>query len=83
MGYKAVPLRTIYQPNGNPYISVIEDDKIIRIQLHSYDEHFKQPMFLVLDKRVLPQFCEILQGISMSPTQETENATNGNTNPTL
>lgn len=80
---KALPLHTIYQPNGNPYISIIEEEKTIRVQLHSYDKDFKHPIHLSLDKRALPNLIEILQGISMSPTQETDHASYGNTNPTL
>lgn len=60
---QALPLKTIYQPNGNPYISVVDDEKTIRVQLHNYDEGFKQPLFLVLDKRALPELIQILQEI--------------------
>ena len=78
---QALPLKTIYQPNGKPYISVVDEEKQIRIQLHQYD--LTDRIYLALDKRAIPELIEILQGISMSPTQETDHATNGNTNPTL
>lgn len=56
---KALPLHTISAPNGSPYISIIEEETTIRIQLHSYDKI--HPTFLVLDKKAIPELIEILQ----------------------
>ena len=47
---KALPLHTVTDPNGDPYISIIEDGEIIRMQLH-YDDITARPIFLTIDKR--------------------------------
>jgi hypothetical protein len=53
------PLHTISDPNGNPYISVIDVDQTVRIQLHNYDDLGRY--HLVLDKKCLPQLIDILR----------------------
>lgn len=52
------PLKTILDYHGKPYISVVDEENIVRIQLHSYDNI--RPTFVVLDKRALPELIDIL-----------------------
>lgn len=56
---KAFPMRTILNPQGNPYVSFINEGETIRLQLHSYDNI--RPTFVVMDKRVIPQMIDILK----------------------
>jgi hypothetical protein len=58
---KALPMKTIYQPNGNPYLSIIDDDPMIKIQLHSYDKDYARPIFLNIDKRCLSELIQALE----------------------
>lgn len=60
---KALPLYTISTTNGKPYISVIDNDTLFRIQLHSYEENHGRPIFVELDKKCLPGLLEVLQKI--------------------
>jgi hypothetical protein len=60
--YKALPMKTILDPKGNPYISIIDDDKLVRIQLHSYDKI--HPSFVNLDKRCLSELIQALHEIA-------------------
>ena len=55
------PLYTITDDNERPYVSVIDEQLTIRIQLHHYDD--VHPTFLVLDKRALPELIHILSMI--------------------
>jgi hypothetical protein len=52
------PLYTITDPNGNPYISVIDADQTVRIQLHNYDDIGRY--HLVLDKGCILQLINAL-----------------------
>lgn len=60
------PLQTIEDPNGVPYISVIDEGQTIKIQLHTYEYDVTplRPIFLVLDKRALPRLIEILNDVT-------------------
>lgn len=60
---KAIPLHTIYAPNGDPYLSVAHDTDIVRIQLHSYDKSFNQPIYLNIDRRAIPELIKALEQI--------------------
>lgn len=57
---KALPLHTIYAPNGDPYVSVVHDVEIVRIQLHNYDGSFKAPIYLNIDRRAIPELIKAL-----------------------
>jgi hypothetical protein len=59
---KALPLHTLYDPNGEPYLSVIHDVDTIRIQLHTYDQYMR-PVFLTLDRRAIPELIKALEQI--------------------
>lgn len=60
---KAIPLHTIYAPNGDPYLSVAHDEKIVRVQLHSYDGTFKAPIYLNIDRRAIPELIKALEQV--------------------
>ena len=60
---KALPLHTITDPNGRPYISIIEEEKTIRLQLHNYDDIY--PLFLTIDKRAVPTLINTLGKVSI------------------
>lgn len=60
--YESRPMKTIYQPNGNPYLSIIDEEKTVRIQLHHYDIT-KRPIFLTLDKRCIPELIRALESM--------------------
>ena len=62
---KALPLHTVYDPNGDPYISIIEDGEIIRMQLHNYDDITSRPIFLTIDKRAVPPLINALGKVSI------------------
>lgn len=56
-------MKTIKAPNGTPYISVLTEDQIIKIQIHRYDKEVKGGFFLTLDKRCIPDLITILQEV--------------------
>lgn len=58
---RALNMRTILTEGGMPYISVIEDEDMVRIQLHAYDDVTKRGVFLHLDKKCLPQLIDIMK----------------------
>lgn len=58
---KALPMKTIYQPNGKPYLSLIDEEQTVRIQLHSYDEKLERPIFLTIDKRAVVELIQALE----------------------
>lgn len=60
---RALPLHTITDPNGDPYISIIEEKETIRLQLHNYDDI--RPIFLVIDKRAVPTLINTLGKVSI------------------
>lgn len=65
MEYEAQPLRTILDSHGNPYVSVIDMGKLVRVQLHKYgDVH---PIFVNIDKRALPELIDIFTDIINVP----------------
>jgi hypothetical protein len=57
--YQAHPLRTILDQHGNPYVSVIDMGKCIRVQIHKQGD--LHPIFVNMDKRALPELIEILK----------------------
>lgn len=69
---KALPLRTIKAPNGNPYLSIISDDRIVRIQIHRYDGTFEHPVYFTVDKRCLPELTTILKEIYEASSDRNE-----------
>lgn len=57
----ALPLHTIYEPSGKPYVSIIDEGETIKIQLHRYDSEFRNRIFLTLDKKALPDLIKALE----------------------
>ena len=55
--FQALPMTTINEPNGDPYISVIDCGETFGIQVHRYDNR----VVLHFDKRVIPEMIEHLQ----------------------
>jgi len=55
---RALPLYTINDPKGNPYISVVDDGDLVRIQLHRYDS--VHPIYLNIDRRAVPELITAL-----------------------
>lgn len=54
---------TIRKPNGDPYISIIPDGGIIKIQLHQYDSESGNKYFVCLDKQCIPELIDALNGV--------------------
>lgn len=54
---------TINDPNGKPYISIIEQESLLEIRLHAYDP---KEVNLVLDKRCIPELVELMKKYTVS-----------------
>ena len=59
----ALPMKSIYDPRGELYLSVIDAGETVRIQLHRYDLTFKHPLFLTIDKRSLTELIQALESM--------------------
>lgn len=57
--YREVPHTTIYKPNGDPYLTVINDGEIVKIRIHSYD--LTNRIYLTLDKKCIPDLINALE----------------------
>ena len=53
---------------GKPYLSVIDNEYTVKIQLHSYDDI--GPFYLTLDKRSLAELSNILKTFSRPKYQD-------------
>ena len=62
---KALPLHTVTDPKGNPYVSIIEDGDLVRIQFHKYDDIYDRGIFAVIDKRAVPPLINALGKVSI------------------
>ena len=62
---RALPLHTVYDPNGNPYISIIEDGDVIKMRLHNYDDISDRGIYLTIDKRAVPSLINALGKVSI------------------
>ena len=62
---RSLPLHTVYDPDGRPYISIIEEEETIRMQLHAYDEDFPRGIFMVIDKRAVHHLINALGKVSI------------------
>jgi hypothetical protein len=58
---QALPMTTIEAPDGSPYLSVIDADPLIRVQLHKYDKDYPRGIFLTFDKKALPDLIRALE----------------------
>jgi hypothetical protein len=68
MEFESHPLKTINDPSGNPYVSVIDTGDTVRIHLHNYDDLGRY--HLVLDKRSLAELSNILKELSYPKYQD-------------
>lgn len=62
---RAVPLHTITAPDGSPYISIIEEEQVIRMRLHNYDDISDRGIYLTIDKRAVPTLINTLGKVSI------------------
>ena len=65
MSDEVVPLYTIEDSEGKPYISVIDEGNQIKLQLHKYDLELFRPIYLTIDKRALPALVATLASIEL------------------
>jgi hypothetical protein len=59
---KSQPMSTIFYPDPNsdrPYLSIIDADETVRIQIHRYDSI--HPVWLVFDKKAIPDLINALE----------------------
>jgi hypothetical protein len=56
-------VHTINQPDGKPYISIIEEEATIRLQLHHYDDI--RPHYLIIDKRAVHHLINALGKVNI------------------
>lgn len=63
MEYKALPMKTILDSKGNPYISIIDEEHTFHIQLHRYDETMRSKILVHLDKRCLTELIQALEAM--------------------
>lgn len=61
----ALPMVTITDPEDRPYLSIIYDKTTTRIQLHSYDETFSRPVYLVIDNQAVPALLNALKKVKL------------------
>lgn len=59
--YREIPMTTIYGPTGKPYISVINDDPVIKLRLHKYDDIYDRGIYMTFDKKALPDLIRALE----------------------
>jgi hypothetical protein len=59
--YKALPMSTINDNKGNPYISIIDDEYTFHIQLHRYDQTMRSKILVHLDKKCIPDLIKALE----------------------
>lgn len=62
---KALPMTTITDPNDRPYVSVIYDEKLTRIQLHQYDKDFPRGIFFIIDNQAVPALINALGKVKL------------------
>lgn len=57
---RALPMYTINDPKGEPYISVVDDGDLVRIQIHRYDREFARGIYFNIDRRAVPELITAL-----------------------
>ena len=57
--YEALPMETIYDVDGKPYISVLNQDGIFSIQMHQYTSR----VLVTFDKAVIGPLVDALNRI--------------------
>lgn len=56
-------MATINQPNGEPYLTITDDENLVKIEMHAYTKQRAGKVFFVVDKRCLPELIEELSAI--------------------
>jgi len=59
--YESMPMTTIYGPNEKPYLSIIDGDPVMMIQMHNYDNTLGHPIYFTFDKRALSDLIKALE----------------------
>jgi hypothetical protein len=56
-------MKVINDVKGNPYLTVFDEDKMVMIQIHSYDDIGPGPHYLCIDKRCVPELIVALESV--------------------
>jgi hypothetical protein len=59
--YREIPMTTINGPTGKPYLSVINDDPLIKLRIHNYDDIYDRGIYFTFDKRALTDLIKALE----------------------
>ena len=59
--YQALPCTTVNKPDGSPYLSIIDADPMIKIQMHKYDKEYPRGLFFTFDKKALSDVIKALE----------------------
>jgi len=54
-------MKVINDVKGNPYLTVFDEDKMVMIQIHSYDDI--GPHYLCIDKRCVSELIVALESV--------------------
>ena len=61
-------MTTINQPNGEPYLTITDDENLVKIEMHAYTKQRAGKVFFVVDKRCLPELIEALSALKEKNT---------------
>ena len=61
--YRELPCHTIYSTDGKPYLSIIEDDNLIKMRMHNYDDLFDRGIYFTVDRKAIPELIKALEQI--------------------
>ena len=56
-------MATINQPSGEPYLTITDDENLVKIEIHAYSKQRAGKVFFVIDKRCLPELINSLEEI--------------------
>ena len=56
-------MATINQPNGEPYLTITDDENLVKIEMHSYTKQRAGKVFFVVDKRCFSELIEALSAL--------------------
>jgi len=57
----SIEVATIFEPNGQPYLTIIDDEKVVKIQMCQYIKNKVGNFYFVIDKRCLSQLIDALK----------------------
>lgn len=55
---------TINHPNGQPYLTITNDENLVKIEMHAYTKQRSGKVFFVVDKRCLPELIKELSKLN-------------------